>query len=486
MNYISITTQQRAQMLKRVGVGSVNDLYADIPESVKLKGAPNVEGGMSEIDLSARLKQLADTNIAAHEYTSFAGAGCYDHYSPAFIDHLLRRPEFFTAYTPYQPEVSQGTLQAIYEYQTGICELTGMDVANASMYDGATALVEAAFMALRLTRGKRKVMLVSEALHPEKLETMMTYASSELIEPVFIPFDDNLTTDKEIFAEALEEYSGQVAAVLLPYPNFFGIVEDIKPLIADAKKAGAYVVLDTNPIMLGLLTRPSDLGADIVVGEGQPLGNAMSFGGPGLGYFACTQKCVRQLPGRLVGRTTDVDGNPGYVLTMSTREQHIRREKATSNICSNHALCALTAGMYLAAVGSKGLRDIALDCITKAHYLRDQLIETGLFYSPVDDSAASGKDQSFGYEFPLMYSGEKDIFQWHDELFEQGYLAGVVLHPGEKLDTEELDLDPDNPADAEKIELLKVQEDAFILFAVTEKRTRAEIDAFVQVVKSLG
>jgi len=486
MNYISITKEQREQMLKRIGVSSVDELYADIPKSVKLKDAPQVKGGMSEIDLSAHLAQLADTNIAAHEYASFAGAGCYDHYAPAFIDHLLRRPEFFTAYTPYQPEVSQGTLQAIYEYQTGICELTGMDVANASMYDGATALVEAAFMALRLTRGKRKVMLVSEALHPEKLETMMTYASSELIEPVFIPLDNNLATDKGAFIEALEEYSGQVAAVLLPYPNFFGIVEDIRPLIEDAKTAGAYVVLDTNPIMLGLLTRPGDLGADIVVGEGQPLGNAMSFGGPGLGYFACTQKCVRQLPGRLVGRTTDVDGNVGYVLTMSTREQHIRREKATSNICSNHALCALAAGMYLAAAGSKGLRDIATDCVTKAHYLRDRLVETGLFYSPVDDSPAHDRGQSFGYEFPLVYSGERDIFQWHDELFEQGYLAGVILDPGEKLDLEEYDLDPENPAEAEKIEVLKVQEDALILFAVTEKRTRAEIDAFVQVVKNLG
>ena len=486
MNYISITKDQREQMLKRVGLNSLDELYADIPECVKLKDAPNIEGGMSEIDLSARLAQLSNTNIAAHEYLSFAGAGCYDHYIPAFIDHLLRRPEFFTAYTPYQPEVSQGTLQAIYEYQTGICELTGMDVANASMYDGATALVEAAFMALRLTRGKRKVMLVSEALHPEKLETMMTYADSGLIEPVFVPLDDDLVTDKKVYAELLEEYAGQVAAVLLPYPNFFGIIEDVDPLIMDAKEAGAYVVLDTNPIMLGLLKSPGSLGADIVVGEGQPLGNAMSFGGPGLGYFACAQKCVRQLPGRLVGCTTDVEGNKGYVLTMSTREQHIRREKATSNICSNHALCALAAGMYLAATGSKGLRDIATDCVTKAHYLREQLVDTGLFYSPVDDSAGRDRTQAFGYEFPLMYAGEKDIFQWHDELFEQGYLAGVILSSGEALDAEELELDPENPAETEKIEALRTQEDSLILFAVTEKRTRAEIDAFVKAVESLG
>ena len=473
-------------MLEAIGVSSVDELYAVIPDSVKLADAPSIEGGMSEIELSARLAHLSNTNIAAHEYVSFAGAGCYDHYSPAFIDYLIRRPEFFTAYTPYQPEVSQGTLQAIYEYQTGICELTGMDVANASMYDGATALVEAAFMALRLSRSKKKVMLVSEALHPEKLETMMTYASSELIEPVFIPTDENLVTNAELFTAALERYAGQVAAVLLPYPNFFGIIEDIAPLITAAKEAGAVVVLDTNPIMLGLLKSPGTLGADIVVGEGQPLGNAMSYGGPGLGYFACTQKNVRQLPGRLVGRTTDADGKVGYVLTMSTREQHIRREKATSNICSNHALCALVAGMYLAAVGSKGLRDIATDCVTKAHYLREQLIETGLFYSPVDDSPATSREQLFGYEFPLVYQGSKDVVQWHDELFEQGYLAGVILSTGESSDEDEADLDAENPVEAEKLENLSMQENALILFAVTEKRTLAEIDDFVKVVKSLG
>ncbi|MCL2526168.1 MAG: aminomethyl-transferring glycine dehydrogenase subunit GcvPA [Coriobacteriia bacterium] len=468
MNYISITHDQRASMLAKVGVSDVSELYQAIPTQVLLDGAPAVKGPTSEIDLAAQLAQLSNENIAAHEYVCFAGAGCYDHYSPAFIDHLLRRPEFFTAYTPYQPEVSQGTLQAIFEYQTGICELTGMDVANASMYDGATALVEAAFMALRLTRGKRKVMLVSEALHPEKLETMMTYASSELIEPVFIPVGQDLTTDAETFAELLSAYADQVAAVLLPYPNFFGIIEDLAPLIAAAKEAGAYVVLDTNPIMLGLLKSPGSLGADIVVGEGQPLGNAMSYGGPGLGYFACTQACVRQLPGRLVGRTTDADGNKGYVLTMSTREQHIRREKATSNICSNHALCALTAGMYLAAVGTQGLADIAQDCVTKAHYLREQLLETGLFASPVDGPS----QQSFGYEFALSYQGQHDLTLWHDMMFEQGFFAGVIL--GGSTEVED-----DDTEEAENSE-------ALVLFATTEKRNKAQIDDLVTAVKSLG
>jgi len=455
MNYIPITDAQRELMLARIGVASVDELYADLPDAVLLDNAPDVYGGMSEIDLRARLDALSAANFAAHEYVSFAGAGCYDHYVPAFIDYLLRRPEFFTAYTPYQPEVSQGTLQAIYEYQTGICELTGMDVANASMYAGATALVEAAFMTMRLTRGKRTVMLVSEALQPEQLETLETYASSGLIDPVYVPVTEELVTDAQAFADLLAQHVGQIAAVLLPYPNFYGIIEDVSPLIAAAKDAGAYVVLDTNPIMLGILKRPGTLGADIVVGEGQPLGSAMSFGGPGLGYFACTQKCVRQIPGRLVGRTTDIDGNQGYVLTMSTREQHIRREKATSNICSNHALNALAAGMYLAAVGSGGLKDIATDCMTKAHYLRDKLLSTGLFAL---SAASNDRQQAFGYEFALRYIGEHDLSDWHAELLMRGYLAGVIL-------------DASNDSN-----------DALVLFAVTEKRTHAEVDAFVSEV----
>ena len=450
MNYVSVTDAQRSEMLARVGVSSVDDLFDDIPDTVLLKSAPEVEGGMSEIDLTVRLRELAAANTAAHQYVSFAGAGCYDHYIPAFIDHLLRRPEFFTAYTPYQPEVSQGTLQAIYEYQTGICELTGLDVANASMYDGATALVEAAFMAVRLSRGKRTKVLVSQAIHPEKIETMMTYAESGLIEPIIIPLADDLVTDVAAFSTLLEEHGPDTGAVLLPYPNYYGIVEDIAPLIAAAREAGASVVLDTHPLMLGILKSPAALGAQIAVGEGQPLANPMSFGGPGLGYFACCQKCVRQMPGRLVGKTIDVDGKTGYVLTLATREQHIRREKATSNICSNHALNALAAGMYLAAAGTEGLREIALDCVSKAHYLHDALLSTGLF------EQAGPSTAPFGYEFALRYLGEKDLSLWHDELLEAGYLAGVLL------------------------------DDKLVLFAATEKRTRAEIDAFVEEVRRHG
>jgi glycine dehydrogenase subunit 1 len=459
MNYCSITENERAAMLAQVGVGSVDELFVDVPEALRMCAAPEVTGGWSEIDLAAELTALAGKNRNAGDYICFAGAGCYDHYRPAFIDHLLRRPEFFTAYTPYQPEVSQGTLQAIYEYQTGICELTGLDVANASMYDGATALAEAAFMAARLSRGKRTRVLVSETLHPEKIETLQTYASSGLIEPEVIPADD-LITDGAALRAALADGGSEVAAVLLPYPNYYGIIEDLTPLIEAAHAARALVVLDTNPILLGVLKRPAALGADIAVGEGQALGNAMSFGGPGLGYFACKQACVRQMPGRLVGRTTDAGGQTGYVLTLATREQHIRREKATSNICSNHALNALAAGMYLAAVGSKGLRGIALDCVTKAHYLHDELLATGLFEEPASGVSDNSADVSFGYEFTLRYCGTKPLDKWHETLFERGYLAGVVV---------------DRPS-----------KPGMVLFAVTEQRTRKQVDALVKEVRDLG
>ncbi|MDR1775893.1 MAG: aminomethyl-transferring glycine dehydrogenase subunit GcvPA [Actinomycetes bacterium] len=456
MNYLPITRRQQQQMLDTIGVSDVSQLYTDVPDSVLLSGAPSVAGGISEVALTRTLDELAGQNAnAANDYVCFAGGGIYDHHRPAFIDHLIRRPEFFTAYTPYQPEVSQGTLQAIYEYQTGICLLTGLDVANASMYDGATALVEAAFMATRIKRGRR-VVLASAALSPDKLQTLATYAASDLIEVRHIPVSSGVT-DAAALADALAAADGQVAAVLLPYPNYYGLVADVSVMIAATHDAGALAVLDTNPIMLGVLASPGSLGADIAVGEGQPLGNAMSFGGPGLGYFACTAACMRQIPGRLVGRTHDVDGKRGYVLTLATREQHIRREKATSNICSNHALNALIAGMYLAATGPDGLRSIALDCLAKADYLREQLLATGLFSDPfaTDDGSdgSSGGARPHGYEFTLTWTGQTPLRDLHDELFARGYLAGIITPDGTGL-----------------------------ILATTEKRTIAEIDAFCQEV----
>lgn len=442
MNFQSITKDQQQLMLDAIGIDSIDELYKDIPESVKLKELLSVEGGLDEMALVNLLTSLAQSNTPASQLVSFAGAGCYDHYIPSFIDHILRRPEFFTAYTPYQPEVSQGTLQAIYEYQSGICALTGMDISNASMYDGATALAEAAFMCVRLSK-KRNRVVVASTLHPEWIETLVTYASSDLIELVLVPSTDGRCNVSD-FEAVLDD---SVAAVLLPYPNYYGVVEDIAPVIELAHSVGSLAVVAANPILLGILTSPGDLGADVVVGEGQSLGNSMSFGGPGLGFFACKDACTRQMPGRIVGKTVDSDGAEGYVLTLSTREQHIRREKATSNICSNHALNALAAGAYLAGVGPVGLETIATACVSKAYYLRDALLKTGLF--------TSSHEGPFGHEFALVYKGDREGLV--SDLFNKGYVAGVPTHNAGE-----------------------------ILFAVTEKISRQSIDAFVSEVIAHG
>jgi len=410
---------------------------------VRLKGDLDLPDPMSEITLSAHLRDLAGRNLPATSLVCFAGAGYYDHYVPSVVDHVIRRPEFFTAYTPYQPEVSQGTLQAIYEYQSMVCALTGMEVANASMYDGATAFVEGALMACRIT--KRHRVVVAGMVHPEWVHVLETYAESGLIEVV--EYQPDARADAADLAGALDD---SIAAVLVASPNFVGVIEDLAALADSAHAVGALLVVATNPILLGVMQPPSEFGADIVVGEGQSLGNGLTFGGPGLGFFACREKHVRQMPGRLVGRTVDADGNAAFVLTLSTREQHIRREKATSNICSNHALNALSAGAYLAAVGREGLEGIAAASVAKAHYLHDALLATGRFSAPWE--------HAFGYEFALTYEG--DSADYYAELFAQGYLPGVVL------ETE--DDDPD-----------------LVLFAVTEKRTRAEMDAFVKAVEAL-
>lgn len=444
MRHISITCEQREAMLRAVGVESVEELFADVPEGARLDRPLDIGPGMGEIELTRHLRSLAALNVPASMLVSFAGAGVYDHHIPSVVDHVLRRPEFFTAYTPYQPEVSQGTLQAIFEYQTMVCELTGMDVANASMYDGATAMVEAALMACRVTR--RHKVVVAGSMHPEWLDVLATYRAAGTFEAEVIEFEGG-RLDPECVKAACDD---AVAAVIVASPNVVGVIEDLAPLGVAAHEVGALFVVATNPVLLGIMEPPSAFGADIVVAEGQPLGNAMSFGGPGLGLFACRKEHVRQMPGRLVGRTVDADGAAAYVLTLSTREQHIRREKATSNICSNHALNALAAGAYLSAVGATGLAGIARACVAKAHYLHDRLVETGKFSAPWNEP--------FGHEFVLAYDG--DATEMHRTLLERGYLAGVVLSTSED--------EPD-----------------LVLFAVTEKRTRREIDAFVEEVASL-
>ncbi len=447
MGYIPITCEQREEMLRAVGVSNARELFADVPAEAMLDRDMDMPGPMSEMELATHLRELADANSPAGRMANFAGAGCYDHYVPSIVDHVLRKPEFFTAYTPYQPEVSQGTLQAIYEFQSMICELTGMEVANASMYDGATAMVEAAFMGARVT--KRSKIVVSDAVHPQWLETLDTYATAGTVEVVRVPFESGVTVaDGEAGLRAVVEGA---AVVVIASPNYFGSLEDLELISGIAHDAGALLVVATNPMLLGVMEPPSSWGADIVVGEGQPLGNAMSLGGPAFGFFACTQKNIRQMPGRVVGRTVDVDGKDAFVLTFSTREQHIRRERATSNICSNQALCALAAAVYMSAVGRHGLADTARACVSKAHYLREQLLATGRFTSPWETP--------FGYEFALEYQG--DVGEMQRAMLDRGILAGVDLSP------------------------VAPQLAAHVLFAVTERRTRAELDDFVREVVSL-
>ena len=466
MRFIPVTCEQREAMLRAVGVDDVDALFEVIPESVRLEGELDLPEGLSEIELFSHVASLANANLPASELVSFMGAGCYDHYVPSVVDHVVSKPEFFTAYTPYQPEVSQGTLQAIYEYQSMLCALTGMDVSNASMYDGATALVEAALMACRVTRRDKVVCLPT--VHPEWQNTLATYAAAGQFEVTGAPGIDVTTGSSLLVPGALGDSpgledlltGGDVAAVLVQSPNFLGSFEDLQAISHMAHAAGALLVVATNPILLGIMEPPSAYGADIVVGEGQPLGGATSYGGPGLGFFTCRQEHIRQMPGRVVGRTVDVDGAMAFVLTLSTREQHIRRDKATSNICSNHALNALAAGAYLSAVGAEGLAGIARACVAKAHYLREQLIATGRFRAPWD--------APFGYEFALEYLG--DVRSMQERLMERGFFAGVDVS----------DVEAEHPTG-----VLPAAGSNLVLFAATEKTTREEMDAFASEVASL-
>ncbi|MBC7266273.1 MAG: aminomethyl-transferring glycine dehydrogenase subunit GcvPA [Coriobacteriia bacterium] len=442
MRFVPVTCEQRERMLATIGVSSVDELFAPIPDEARLDRPIALPDGLSEVELAAELEAMAHENATG--LVSFAGAGCYDHYVPAIVDAVVSKPAFFTAYTPYQPEVSQGTLQAIYEYQSMVCALTGMDVANASVYDGATALAEAALMAARVT--KRRRVVVSETVHPEWREVLQTYARGGTIEVIEAPSRDGVTD-----LDGLGELAAGSAAVLVASPNFFGCVEDVRAACSIAHDVGALAVVAADPIILGVMEAPGALGADIVVGEGQALGNPMSFGGPGLGLFAARSEFLRQMPGRIVGRTLDAEGKPGFVLTMQTREQHIRREKATSNICSNHSLNALAAAVYLSAVGARGLEGIARASIAKAHYLHDALLATGRF-EPFSSAP-------FAREFALRYEG--DVAAMQAAMLERGYVAGV--HAG-RFD--------------ERLS-------GVVIFAATEKRTRAHIDSFVKEVASL-
>jgi glycine dehydrogenase subunit 1 len=367
VGYISNTERERAEMLAAIGVPAFDELLAPIPESVRLRRDLSVPPALDEASLVRHLHTLSARNVDLESHLCFLGAGIYDHFRPSVVGALASRGEFATAYTPYQPELSQGMLQAIYEYQTLICALTGMDLSNASMYDAATSLAEAALMCADLS--DRPEVVVSQAVHPHYREVVQTYLNATGYRMVEVPFTGT-PADLDALNAAL---SDQTAGVLMQYPNFFGCVENIGASVEAAHRVGALAVTSVDPISLALLKPPAEYDVDIVVGEGQSLGNPMGFGGPLLGFFACKKKFVRNFPGRIVGATVDQQGRRGYTMTLRTREQDIRREKATSNICTNEALLALCATIYLCELGKNGLRQVADLCLQKAHYTRDEL-----------------------------------------------------------------------------------------------------------------
>ena len=364
-SYVPSTAQERQEMLASIGLCSIDELFSHIPDSLKLKGELNLPSGKSELEVCRTMEHIAAQNIVFDSI--FRGAGAYDHYIPAIVKSVTGKEEFVTAYTPYQAEISQGVLQSIFEYQTMICELTGMDVSNASVYDGATAAAEAVNMCCERSRN---VVFCSAAAHPDTIEVIKTYCWASGHEFVLVPAKDGKTDWNSIVPQLDKKTS---ACLYIQSPNFFGQIEDVQQAAEAVHTVGAKLIMGCNPIALGLYKTPAELGTDIAVGEGQPLGMPLSFGGPYLGFMATTKAMMRKLPGRIVGETTDVDGKRAFVLTLQAREQHIRREKASSNICSNQALCAMTAAVYLAAVGPEGLNQVANLCYQKAHYLMQQL-----------------------------------------------------------------------------------------------------------------
>jgi glycine dehydrogenase subunit 1 len=351
MPYIPNTDDDRRKMLARIGVGKLEDLFEAIPSELRLNRPLNIPA-LSEMELLREIRRLSRENREG--LVCFAGGGVYDHFIPAAVDSIISRPEFMTAYTPYQAEVAQGTLQVIYEFQTHICRLTGMEVANASMYDGATAAAEAVIMAMTVT-GRSKIV-ISETVNPLYREVIQTYLSGRKVESVSVPMKDGLS-DFNRMADTIDE---KTACVLIGQPNFFGMIEDAEAAAQLAHKVGAKLIMSVDPVAQAILKTPAECDADIVIGEGQPLGIPVSFGGPLLGFFAAKKELIRYMPGRIVSRTKDVDGREGFVLTLQTREQHIRRERATSNICTNQALCATAAAVYLTLMGKAGLKQVAL------------------------------------------------------------------------------------------------------------------------------
>ncbi len=372
MPYIPNTSEDQQAMLKAIGVKSIDELFAMVPADARLNRGLNLPRAMGELELTSHIVSLAGKNLSASCVPCFLGGGSYDHFVPAVVDMVSSRSEFYTSYTPYQPEVAQGNLQALFEYQTMITRLTGMDVSNSSMYDAGSATAEAALMAMSLTRREGRVV-VAESVHPEYRETLKTYLANFATEIVALPATDGGVS----LADAEKAVDKNTACLIVQHPNFFGCLEEVETLAEIAHKAGALFVVIADPISLGLLKRPGEYGADICVAEGQALGNPMAYGGPYLGILACREQFVRRMPGRMIGQTVDRNGKRCWALTLQTREQHIRREKATSNICSNQALFALRSAVYLALMGPQGMRDVASLCLQKSNYALERLASGG-------------------------------------------------------------------------------------------------------------
>lgn len=437
--YIPLTEKDKQEMLQTIGAKSIGELFGDVPSDILLNRDLNIAEGEAETTLLRRLNRIASKNITKETHTSFLGAGVYDHYAPSVVDAMISRSEFYTAYTPYQPEISQGELQAIFEFQTLICELTDMDVANSSMYDGMTSFAEACILAFSQT--KKNKIVVSKGLHYQALQVLHTYAKMRKeFEVVEIDLDGTVTDLKKLEAAVDDE----TAAVAVQYPNFYGSIEDLEKIHSFIEDKKALFIVYANPLALGLLTPPGSFGADIVVGDTQPFGIPAQFGGPHCGYFATTKKLMRKVPGRLVGQTQDDEGNRGFVLTLQAREQHIRRDKATSNICSNQALNALASSIAMSALGKQGIYDIAVQNIEHANYAKQQFIKKD--FEVLDGTSFN--------EFVVKF--DKPIQQVNEELVKYNIIGGFDLG---------------------------VVSDDFknhMLIAVTELRTKDEIDTFVE------
>lgn len=444
MTYIPHSDIERQQMLAAIGVTTIEDLFEAVPSAHRFPTL-DLPRAMSEMDIAAEMLALSEANEHAQDFAIFRGAGAYNHFIPSAVNHILLRGEFYTAYTPYQPEVSQGTLQAIFEYQSMMCALTGMDAANASHYDGGTSLAEAVTVALEATRHKRKKVVLSRAIHPQYRAVVRTYHQGDGLQ---IAGDDTMLT----VAELTELIDDQTAMVAVAYPSFFGQIEDFSALVEKAHAAGALVTFVINPMALGLLKTPGSLGADIVVGEAQPLGIPLGFGGPYLGFFGVRFDYVRRIAGRIVGETTDKTGKRAYVMTLRPREQDIRREKATSNICTNQGLMALAAAVYLSLMGKHGLRKAAELCYHKAHYAADQ----------IDRLAGYEVDRAKPFFNEFVVRCPQPVAEINGRLIEHGIIGGY-------------DLSQDYPEFENQM-----------LICVTEMNRKEEIDALVEALAEVN